>query len=233
MIAAVHIADVGPGTALSTLVHAPRTNTTAGLRSAVVALAAPLRSSVLPAPTLTRVGLISFWDDDASLDAFEREAPVAPVFADGFRARLQPLRAHGSWPGLDPTITRARTVDETGPALVLTLGRLRASQAIRFLRASAQAEAAVLHADGLIWATGLGRPPFVATCSLWHDYDAIANYAFQPADAAHPRAIAAGNAKPFHKQEAFIRFKPYAVTGSLTGKNPLPADALTVFAPSS
>jgi hypothetical protein len=230
MIAAVHIADVGPTTALSTLTRTPRPKNVAGLRWASTLLAAPLRAGVLPAPGLSRVGLLSFWDDDDALNAWE---PNATVYANGFRARLEPLRAHGSWPGLDDSVTRARKVDDTGPAIVFTLGRLRISQGIRFLRASARAEAAVLQAPGLIWATGLGRPPFVATCSLWRDYDSIANYAFQPPDAAHPSAIAQGRQKPFHKQEAFIRFKPYAVAGELRGKNPLPADALAVFATTS
>jgi hypothetical protein len=233
MITAVHIADVGPSTALSTLTRTPRPRDVDGLRWASTLLAAPLRSGVLPAPTLKRVCMLSFWDDDDALNAFEQTAPVAPVFRDGFHARLEPLRVHGSWPGIDASLTHARKVDETGPALVLTLGRLRVSQGIRFLRASARAEAAVLDAKGLIWATGLGRPPFVATCSLWRDYDSIANYAFQPRDAAHPRAIAEGQAKPFHKQEAFIRFKPYEIAGTLVGKNPLAAEALTQFATTS
>ena len=42
--------------------------------------------------------------------------------------------------------------------------------------------------------------------------------------AAHPVAITRDRAKPFHHEEAFIRFRPYAVHGNLEGKNPLPAD---------
>src|SRR4051812_19933107 len=139
MIAAVHIADARPSTALSTLRHTPKPKRVSGLRSAFTALAAPLRSSVLPAPSVRRVAMVSFWDDDASLASFERDDAFPPAFVEGFRARAKPLRAFGSWPGLDDDIPRARTVAYDGPALVLTLGRLRVSQAIRFLRASARA----------------------------------------------------------------------------------------------
>lgn len=197
-----------------------------GLRWAKVALAAPLRKGLLPAPTLHRAALIAFWDDDASLDRFGETSEVFGRFAGGWHARLIPLRAHGTWPGLDASIPASRRVDYDGPAVVLTLGRLRPSQAIRFLRTSAKAEEAVLRAPGLIWATGLGAPPLVATCSLWQDFDAISAYAFNDKAAPHPGAIAAGRAKPFHRQEAFIRFRPYDVTGKLTGNNSLPAHAL-------
>jgi hypothetical protein len=185
-----------------------------------------LRKGVLPAPTLRRAALLAFWDDDASLDRFAGTNDALASFADGWHARLLPLRAHGTWPGLDPELSASRRVDYDGPAVVLTLGRLRVSQTLRFLRSSAKAEEAVLRAPGCVWATGLGAPPLVATCSLWHDAAAISAYAFDDRSAAHPLAIAAGRAKPFHRQEAFIRFRPYDASGELRGKNPLPANAL-------
>jgi hypothetical protein len=221
MLASVHIADVPVSTSLSLLRKPPKPEATKGLRSARVALAAPLRSSFFPAPSLKRAGLIAFWDDDESLDAFLADDPFAAALASGWHVRLEPLRAYGTWPGLDATVPGARKVDGAGPAAVLTLGRLRFTQAARFLRTSAKAEAAVLDAPGLIWATGLGRPPFVATCSLWNDADAIAAYAYNDTAAAHPRAIVEDRGKPFHHEEAFIRFRPYASVGRLDGANPL------------
>jgi hypothetical protein len=221
MLASVHIADVPVSTSLSLLRKTPKPASTPGLRSARLALAAPLRSSLLPAPSLKRAGLVAFWDDDGALDAFLADSPVAAALADGWRVRLEPLRAYGAWPGLDETVPAARNVAGSGPAAVLTLGRLRLTQTVRFLRASAKAEAAVLDAPGLIWATGLGRPPFVATFSLWHDASAIAAYAYDDRGAAHPRAIAEDRAKHFHHEEAFIRFRPYASAGHLDGANPL------------
>ena len=220
MITSVHVADVSPAKMLSLLRRAPDANAVPGLRSARVAIAAPMRTSFVP-KLGRRVALIAFWDDESALDAFEESHPTAAAFADGFRLRLSPLRAHGSWPGLDPDLSKSRTVDYDGPAAVLTLGRLRFSQTVRFLRTSAKAEAATARAAGLRWATALTRPPFVATCSLWDSSDAIAAYTFDDAGAPHPLAIHAGRAKPFHHEEAFIRFRPLSASGMLAGSNPL------------
>jgi hypothetical protein len=226
MIASVHLADVGPATALSRLRRAPDATRIPGLRSARIALATPLRTSSLPKVSLRRVGLVAFWDDEAALGAFESTHPTAAALAGGLAMRLAPLRAFGSWPGLDVDVPKTRRVDYDGPAVVLTLARMRLSQAVRFLRTSAKAEAATAGAPGLLWATALARPPFVATCSLWESSEAIATYAFDDANAAHPSAIRADRTKPFHHEQAFIRFRPIAVRGSLGGTNPMRAGIL-------
>ena len=38
-------------------------------------------------------------------------------------------------------------------------------------------------------------------------------------------------AKPFHHEMAFIRFRPYASTGHLGGRNPLPEHWMSPAAP--
>jgi hypothetical protein len=219
MLAAVHLADVDARTALRLLRRSVDPTSVPGMRSANAGLAAPLRTGSVPRVGLGRVGLVSFWDDDAALDAFEATHPVAAALAGGWSARLAPLRAFGTWPGLDASVPGARRVDYDGPALVLTLGRMRLTRTIAFLRASQKAEAAVADAPGKTWATGIARPPFVCTCSLWQDAASIAAYAF--AAGAHSSAIELDRARPFHHQEAFIRFRPYRVGGALGGRNPL------------
>ena len=226
MIASVHIADLSVRRALPVLRRAPDPLSTRGLRYAKVALAAPLRSSLLPAPGLRRPGLVAFWDDDDGLSRFLAEGREAAPFAQGWHVRLEPLRAFGSWPGLPTDLPVSRAVDYDGPTVVLTFGRLRITQALRFLRASAKAEGAVIAAPGLIWATGLGRPPFLATCSLWESSRAASTYAYGPGNPAHQNAITTDRARPFHHQSAFIRFRPYGSVGRLVGKNPLLENAL-------
>jgi hypothetical protein len=222
MIASVHIADVGIRPALVALRRAPQPDSVRGLRHANVALAARLSGSVRPAPDLRRVGLIAFWDDDDSLDRFLADSPLAASLADGWHVRLDPLRAFGTWPGLGSDVPTSRAVAHQGPAAVLTLGRLRLTQAMRFVRTSAKAEGRAVEAPGLTWGTALTRPPFVATCSLWESTRSLSTYAYGNRDDAHPSAITADQTKPFHHQSAFIRFRPYGSTGRLQGKNPLP-----------
>ena len=149
MIASVHLADLNVRRALGVLRRAPDPASTPGLRYSKVALAAPLRSSLLPSPDIRRPALVAFWDDDDALSRFLAEDRAATPFAQGWQVRLEPLRAFGSWPGLPSDLPVTRTVDYDGPTVVLTLGRLRITQALRFLRTSAKAEAAVLAAPGL------------------------------------------------------------------------------------
>jgi hypothetical protein len=59
--------------------------------------------------------------------------------------------------------------------------------------------------------------------SLWESSDAAMDYAYSGQQAGHPEAVAANRVKPFHHQQAFIRFRPYASNGKLDGKNPLDA----------
>lgn len=223
MIASVHLADVGVRSAFEVVRKVPPPASIQGLRKADVALAAPLRGgAALPVPQLGRACLIAFWDDDAALDRFLAGHPLAAVLASGWRARLAPLRAHGTWAGLPGDVPSQRDVDYDGPVVVLTLARLRATEAIRFVRTSAKAEKSATAAAGMTWGTALARPPsFLATCSLWESASAAATYAYGRRDPGHPDAIAADRAKPFHHQSAFIRFRPYDVHGRLGGRNPL------------
>jgi hypothetical protein len=226
VIASVHLADVGVRRGLAVLRKAPKPGSIHGLRHADVGFAAQLSRSVLPRPTFSRVGLIAFWDDDDAVDRFLGEHPLAATLSGGWRVRLDPLRAFGTWPGLPADVPDARKVEYDGPAVVLTLGRFRLTQAVRFFRTSAKAEGRVVNAPGLIWATGVGRPPFVCTCSLWEDARSLTTYAYGNREPAHPNAIAVDQVKPFHHQSAFIRFRPYGAQGGLEGKNPLMEHAL-------
>jgi hypothetical protein len=221
MLASVHIADVGVPASLGQLPRAPRAARVDGLRWSMLALAAPLGPEVRPRPDLRRLGFVGFWDDEGALDRFEQTHPLAARLAGGFSVRLDPLRSFGTWPGLPTDLPRSRSVGHDGPVAALTLGRLRLTQGLRFLRTSARAEGEVVNADGLTWATGFGRPPYVSTFSMWRDTEAISSYAYGTSPHAHPDAIAADRQQPFHHQSAFVRFRPYAMRGSLQGTNPL------------
>jgi hypothetical protein len=224
MIASVHIADMAARSALTVTRKAPRAGSIAGLRSASVGLAGPLSGKVIPSVQFGRAVLIAFWDDDPAIDRFLAGSPLAERFASGWHARLAPLRAFGTWPGLPGDIPAERHVDHEGPIAVLTLGRPRTSELIRFLRTSAKAAASAVASKGMLWGTGLARPPsFVATCSVWESSRAASTFAYGHSDPGHPDAIATDQAKPFHHESAFVRFHPYDVQGSLGGKNPLAA----------
>lgn len=224
MIATVQLADLGPVGTVRALMRRPKPTAVAGLRSAEVALFAPLAPS--GPPPIGRAGLIAFWDDEAAFDRFVETDAIGRRFSGGFHARLRPLRAHGSWPGLPADVPTSRAVPHDGPVVVLTLGRLRISQTVRFLRASRPAEKAAAAHNGMVWGTAAARPPFVATMSIWASAQATAAYAYGRQQPAHSQAIAAQERKDFHRRSAFIRFAPTRLEGTLGGSNPLSAAAI-------
>jgi hypothetical protein len=222
MLASVHVADVGVAAMPRLLGRAPRVDAVPGLRSSDVAICAPLRGKLRPPNQLGRLAFIGFWDDEPALDAFLASHPVAAALAGGWQARLEPVRRYGAWPGLPESVPTERAATTDGPAIVLTLGRLKLPEAPRFFRTNVQAEASVLRTPGLVWATGMARPPFVATCSLWSSTRELATYAYGRSDPGHPNAVAENARRGFHHRSAFVRFRPLRVEGHLDGKNPLP-----------
>lgn len=228
MIASVHIADVGVRKALGVLFRGPKPKSVPGLRDADVATPAPLNGKNSAKPQFGRVALVAFWDDDAALDGFLASShKVARTLADGWRLRLAPLRAHGSWPGLPDDTPHTRNVAHDGPTAVLTLARFKWKRVRAFFRASARAEASLLESPGVIWQTGMAKPPFVATCSLWESTEALSTYAYGSERPGHSESMAENRAKPFHHQQVFIRFRPYDSVGHLDGTNPLPEGWMT------
>ena len=220
-ILSFHIADVGVRVAPRILRAAPNPTEIPGLRYAETAITAALGRR-LPSPRPGRVAMIAAWDDDAAVDAFLADHPLAAPLAGGWQVRLEPLRIYGAWSGLPDLPDQELPVDPDEPVAVLTLGRLRLSRAVPFFRASARAERQAVTDPALLAATGLARPPrLVSTFSLWRTAREMRAYAVGDADAGHPRALRANRAEPFHHEQAFVRLRPYASHGSWDGRDPL------------
>lgn len=224
MIASVHLADVSKREAVRLLRTKLDPAEVLGLRYAEITIAAPLSGRLLPRPNPGRVGLIAAWDDDRAIEAFLASHPLAEQLAHGWHVRLQPTRIFGAWPQLRGFLANEEPMDGAEPAAVLTLGRLRASQAIRFLRASAAAEGLAVRDPALLASTGLARPPaLLATFSLWRSTAAMRAYAHGDGGPGHLAAIQAHAARPFHHESAFMRFRPYRTEGTWDGCDPLAA----------
>jgi hypothetical protein len=224
MIASVHLVDGSKRAALRLMRTRLDPATVRGLRYAEITTAAPLSGRLLPRPNPGRVGLIAAWDDDRALEEFLAGHPLAEQLSHGWHVRLRPTRIFGAWPQLSGLLTNEEPMNEGEPAAVLTLGRLRLSQTLRFLRASAAAEGLAVRHPGLLAATGLARPPaLVATFSLWRSTAAMRAYAHGHPEPGHLAAVRAHAARPFHHESAFVRFRPYGAQGTLDGWEPLAA----------
>lgn len=221
MIVSVHIADLSAGAAAAVLLRPPKPAAVAGLTYVETTTTAPLGEPLLPPRRLGRVGMIAAWESDAALDRFSAGHPVAARLAGGWQVRLEPLRVFGSWAGMPELPARALPVDDEEPVGVLTLGRLRLRRTAAFRRSAAPAESAAIDDPALLAGTGLARPPrLVATFSLWGSAAAMREYA-TGAYGSHRAAIQADRIRPFHRESAFVRFRPYASQGSWDGSDPL------------
>jgi hypothetical protein len=220
VLLSVHIADVRARDALALLRAQPRLRSVPGIAFGATMNSVPLRSSKrLPRPNVRRIGLLAGWRDDEPYERFLAENPVAALLADGWSARLAPLRVWGAWPDAGPIPTRD-SPDPTGPVAGLTLGRLRLRRALPFLAASAEAERAALEHPGILAATAFTRPPrLVATFSLWRDHTAVRDYATGAVNDGHRRAMAAHQARSFHHDAVFIRLAPYDIRGTWNGQD--------------
>ncbi len=222
MMLSVHLADVGVRTVFASLRRPPTPDQVPGLRYATAALTAPLNGGLLPSPAPGRLGLIAAWDDDAALDGFLGGHPLAKRLESGWHVRLEPLRASGTWSPLPELETYGRDGELDEPVAVVTFGRLRLSQSVRFLRANLPAADAAVADPAMIASTGLARPPwFLSTFSLWRTNAAMCSYAYGGSGDAHAAVIRAHRERPFHSESIFARFRPYRSRGSWDGRDPL------------
>lgn len=230
MIVSLHLADLSPGAAAAVLLRPPRAGAVAGLTYAETTTTAPLGEPLLPPRRLGPVALLAAWDDDAALDRFSAEHPLARRLTSGWEVRLQPLRVFGSWRRLPGLPAKPLPVADEEPVGILTLGRLRLLRTAAFRRSAGPAEGAAIDDPALLAGTGLARPPrLVATFSLWRSAAAMRAYATGPGG-PHSAAVAADRARSFHHESAFVRFRPYASRGSWSGRDPLAGTAAAAAA---
>ncbi|MET7795791.1 spheroidene monooxygenase [Streptomyces decoyicus] len=224
MIVSVHFADVGVRAVRAVLRERPRPDDTPGLRYAQTTLTGAVAAGP-PRVRPGRAGLLASWEDDAALDRFLAEDPLARRLAGGWHVRLRPLRISGSWPSMPVEIDPGAAGDEEdGPVAVLTLGQLRLRRALPFLRASSHASGRAAADPSLIASVALARPPrFVGTFSLWQSLSAMRHYAYGADRPAHQEAVRQDRADPFHHESAFVRFRPYGARGTLDGHEPVAA----------
>lgn len=170
----------------------------------------------MPRPDPGRLALFAVWHDDAALERFLAEDPLAQLIARGRYVRLVPLRVSGAWSGLPELVAGEHVVGDDEPVAVLTYGRLKPHRAPAFLRTSARAEADVVADPALVFGTGLARPPrLVSTFSLWRSAGAMRDFAYR--GAGHTGALHAVAQRDFHSESTFLRFRPYAASGAWEG----------------
>jgi hypothetical protein len=226
VIASLHMRELEPSKALRTLVKG-RLAGTPGLLAGDVVLVTRLGPELLPRPHLNRVAAFAFWSDEDALERFQ-ETGMGGVLAEGWQMRMRPARLVGSWRGLGSLAGQELPMETDEPTAALTLGRLRPSQLVRFLKASAGAERDAVESAAMLASCGLGRPPeLVSTFSVWKDVAAMRDYITGTWVDGHRLAVHSHGAKPFHRESAFVRLRPLSVSGETPWWPGLDGRALT------
>jgi hypothetical protein len=174
-----------------------------------------------PQPDFSRYALLTTWP---SLEAASRFRDASPIMRR-FRRRadetwtlyMRPIRAHGSWSGVNPFIPQDVETDIDGPLAILTRATIRWRALLRFWSHAHATERALDNAPGLLFAIGIGEAPIVrqATFSLWRDAAAAHAYAYRAI--AHAEVIRRTRAEGWYAEELFARFAPISAVGSWNG----------------
>lgn len=220
MIMSAHIVNVIPPRAMAGLRAKPVPGVIQGLRYAESWLVGPLRTGMLPSTKIEGLALIASWDDDESLDRFLAH-PLAKVYEPGWRARFEPVRMVGAWPGLtDVPRSEQPTGDE--PVAVLTLARMRLTRAAAFAKAAGPAEREAVRHPGFLEGANLMRPPNqISTFSLWRTAREMRQYTVGTYPGGHRDAMKKNDDKVFHHETGFVRLRPYETQGLWNGRDPL------------
>jgi heme-degrading monooxygenase HmoA len=223
VIASAHVVDLATRDVPAAFRERPKVGTVPGLEFADLLLGARLGGPVTRKPIPGRVTLFSVWQDDAALDAWLQRAPLARRLARGWHARLEPLRAYGTWPSMPPMFEPERPVDDGEPVVVLTYGKPRLRVLHHFLKASQAAEDRAVADPAMVAGSALARPPVVATFSVWRTAGEMRAYATRARE--HVEAMKGMRQHDFHHHSIFARFRPYAVSGTWDGREPIAVPA--------
>ncbi len=221
MILNIALIECGRAEAVNAFRHQVDPDRVDGLRYARTYLTAELRRGMLPSIDVTGAVLFTGWDGQEDADRF-RDHPVARRFAGGYEVSMRPARSIGQLPGLPELPRREAPVPDGSPVAAYTVGDVKASRFLPFLKAAGAAEREAASHPGFLDGISLIRPPLViGTFSLWRSLGAMRDYSLGSHPGGHLRAIEANHGGRFHSEMSFSRYIPVAAAGQWRGRDPL------------
>ena len=222
MIMSVHVQESGQAAAMRVFAGGQLDpESVHGLRYARTYLTANLRRGLLPSLVVTGTALFTAWDDDESLERFQGNRKLKP-YADGWNVRMHTARSIGALPGLPDLPRREIEVPAGSPVVAYTVGNVKASKFLPFIKAAGAAEREAAAHPGFYCGITVLKPPLViGTLSVWRSLRDMREYTMGDRPGGHRRAMDADRRMGFNTDMFFSRYIPYSASGSWKGSNPL------------
>jgi heme-degrading monooxygenase HmoA len=176
-----------------------------------------------PSSDLRRSALFAVWDDEAALDRFLDDHPIARRWRQAeevWHVRLRGIGGHGTWRGV-AVLDRVDPGRPDGPIAIITRADVRPGAWRSFARAGRPVNDELRTAPGLLAVVGIGEAPVgrLGTFSLWESQAAARAFATNMPE--HREVIRRTRSERWYGEELFARFEPYGSSGSWGGRDPL------------
>jgi hypothetical protein len=158
------------------------------------------------------------WEDEAALNRFEQRSPIARAWRERTdeygEVRMAPFRTHGSYRGHEPLAGLRAQRAPDGPVAMWTFANIPPRGMTYFWTSIRHATRALLGSPGLI--AGTAGPEHLyrgaMTFTIWERPEAALSFAYRKPP--HGEIVKDVRAHERLVDSMFIRFRPYAATGS-------------------
>ena len=175
-----------------------------------------------PRPDWSVYSLLQVWDSEAYASNFFASSILIEKYdsraSERYTLYMKNIVAGGTWVGKNPFIKGA-DLDPTQPVAVITRATIKWNWLFRFWKYVPTSQKPLEDNKGLIYTKGIGEVPIVqmATFSLWHDFEAVKEFAYNSEQ--HKEAIRKTRKNEWYREELFSRFYPYKSSGTWQGKD--------------
>tara|TARA_B100001093_G_scaffold141058_1_gene133514 strand:- start:47 stop:748 length:702 start_codon:yes stop_codon:yes gene_type:complete len=177
-----------------------------------------------PFPDWSVYSLIQVWESEEVANEFFKSSILIKKYkshtVEIYTLYMENIAAVGTWIGKTP-FKKGRDLDSNLPIAIITRATIKLHWLLRFWKYVPTSQEPLEGNKGLIYTKGIGEVPIIqmATFSLWKDFDAVKDFAYNSRQ--HKEAIKKTRKNKWYKEELFSRFHPYKSLGTWEGNDQL------------